>query len=262
MIAPHTAMGPGPSHDAIRANQLIEAGLWLRLGGDAEGARTLFVRALQHDPANRRAQEWLARSGQVQPQTPHPSLEVSVILLDDEMADSHAAEMQGHSITADVLAFLSEDAAERVLEAEPALEAEPVLEAEPPVDPVRGVTLLLQGVEELLGLGDPTSAMGLLGNAEQRSPGDPRLGRARERCERAHQAFLEAKLGDLKRVPVLKLRMAELMRLSLDARTGFLLSRIDGRLSYEALFSVSGMSRPETVRVLVQLLDKDIITLK
>ena len=53
--------------------------------------------------------------------------------------------------------------------------------------------------------------------------------------------------------------MADLMKLSLDARTGFLLSRIDGRLSFEALFAVSGMSRMDTTRVLVQLLDQDII---
>jgi hypothetical protein len=32
-------------------------------------------------------------------------------------------------------------------------------------------------------------------------------------------------------------------------------------LSYEALFSVSGMSRLETLRVLVRLLEQDIITL-
>jgi len=52
------------------------------------------------------------------------------------------------------------------------------------------------------------------------------------------------------------------MRLSLDARAGFLLSRIDGRLSCEALFTVSGMSRPDTMRVLAQLVDQDVITLR
>lgn len=283
MIAPQTSMAPGPSHDSVRANQLIEAGLWLRLGGDDDGARSLFERALDHDPGNRRARECLglARAASMPVlQTPHPSLEVSVILLDDAQAEAHAAAMEEHSITADVIAFLSEDAASPVLESEPlegepfddmplidarpASESVPVLEAEPEpeVDVSGELALLLQGVEDLLGLGDPTSALALLAKAEQLSPGDPRLGVARERCERANQAALEAKLGDLKRVPVLKLRMAELMRLSLDPRTGFLLSRIDGHMSFEALFSVSGMSRSETVRVLVQLMDRDIITLK
>jgi hypothetical protein len=132
----------------------------------------------------------------------------------------------------------------------------------PPVDPRREVATLLQGVEDLLSLGDPSSAMELVLKAEVLVPGDARLASARERCLRAQQAALEAKLGDLKRVPVLKLRMAELMRLSLDPRAGFLLSRIDGQLSYEALFSVSGMSRLDTLRVLAHLLDQDIIAVR
>jgi hypothetical protein len=52
------------------------------------------------------------------------------------------------------------------------------------------------------------------------------------------------------------------MKLSLDPRAGFLLSRIDGSLSFEALFSVSGMSRLDTLRVLAQLLDQDIIAIR
>jgi hypothetical protein len=130
------------------------------------------------------------------------------------------------------------------------------------VAPLQELPTLLQGVEELLALGDVSSAMELLRKAEQVAPGDARLAAARERCAREQQAALEAQLGDLKRVPMLKLRMADLMKLSLDARTGFLLSRIDGRLSFEALFSVSGMSRLDTLRVLARLLDQDIIAVR
>jgi len=291
MIAPQSATGSGPSHEAIRANQLIEAGLWLRLGGDDEGARRLFMRALAYDPSNRRAREWLAKSNaartaasgmgaspsdkrpaaSVSPDAPRttrpaqpveavahrPAVEVSVIVLDEKMevAPTRAA-VPGSRITADVLAFLSEN------ESEAPRPAAPVSVPTPRVEPSREVATLLQGVEELLALGDPSSAMELLRKAEQLAPGDPRLMVARERCAREQQAALEAKLGDLKRVPLLKLRMADLMRLSLDPRAGFLLSRIDGRLSYEALFSVSGMSRLDTLRFLVQLLDQGIITVR
>ena len=96
MIASQAAIGidPGPSHDVLRANQLIEAGLWLRLGGDDAGARRLFMRALSHDPTNRRAKEWLAklaaaRTGAPAPArpmmavpAPQPKAEVSSILLE------------------------------------------------------------------------------------------------------------------------------------------------------------------------------------
>ncbi|QRK07637.1 hypothetical protein JQX13_47910 [Archangium violaceum] len=304
MIAPQTAIGiqPGPGHDVIRANQLMEAGLWLHLGGDNEGARNLFLRALSHDPTHRRAREWLAKSEAslaatprsvppVASVAPHHALEVSVVLLDEAEVASPVPEPR--LITADVLDFLAEPepmaprpvppapVATRASAPAPvrAVTPAPVPTRAPAPAPVRAVTpvpvaaraqtpapvpvaTLLQGVEELLSLGDVSSAMELLRKVEQMAPGHPLLAAARECCVRQQQAALEAKLGDLKRVPTLKLRMADLMKLSLDPRTGFLLSRIDGQLSFEALFSVSGMSRPDTMRVLVQLLDQDIITIR
>ncbi|HYO72238.1 MAG TPA: hypothetical protein VEU33_39815, partial [Archangium sp.] len=219
---------------------------------------------------------------------PQPELEVSVVVLDEEEV---AAEASGRHITADVLAFLSEPeppkpAAPVAAKAVAPVPARPVAPAPvaakavtpspvrpvaapartpapvPQVAPRQELPTLLQGVEELLSLGDVTSAMDLLRKAEQLAPGDARLASARERCMRQYQASLEAKLGDLKRVPTLKLRMAELMKLSLDPRTGFLLSRIDGSLSFEALFSVSGMSRLDTLRVLARLLDQAIIAIR
>ncbi|PTL78296.1 hypothetical protein [Vitiosangium sp. GDMCC 1.1324] len=410
MIAPQAAIDidPGSERDAIRANQLIEAGLWLHLGGDRAGARSLFMKALVHDPSNRRAREWLAKSEAsvsvapaplqgvpppaVRPMTvpplasvaPQPALEVSVVLLDEEAV---VPDEERRLITADVLSFLSEpqfapgalQSAESAPEARrpvapvfeaprpvppapearrpvtpapeasrpvppaearrpvtpvpearrpiapametprpvtPAPEARrpvspapetprpvtpvpearrpvtpapeaprpvtPVPEARRPVapvpeaprpatplpvlvprvEPLQEVATLLQGVADLLSLGDASSAIELLKKAEQLAPGDARLAAARERCMRQQQASLEARLGDLKRVPALKLRMADLMKLSLDSRAGFLLSRIDGRLSFEALFAVSGMSRLDTMRVLVQLLDQDIISVR
>jgi hypothetical protein len=339
MIASQASLGIDPGHDVLRANQLIEAGLWLHLGGDAAGARSLFVRALSHDPDNHRAREWLTKGEGPRTAAPvtaapppavrpmsltsvpflvsQPALEVSVVLLDEEVASEATA--SGRHITADVLAFLSEPqppapapvapapvAARSVAPAPAPVAARPVAPAParpvapapvaarpvapapvaartaasapvalrpvsapartpapvPQVAPRQGVRTLLVGVEDLLALGDVSSAMDLLGKAEQLAPGDARLSSARERCVRGLQASLEAKLGDLKRVPTLKLRMAELMKLSLDPRAGFLLSRIDGSLSFEALFSVSGMSRLDTLRVLAQLLDQDIIAIR
>jgi len=287
MIAPQAAIGidPGPSRDVLRANQLIEAGLWLRLGGDDEGARRLFMRALSHDPTNRRAKEWLAKSAPVRPvadvSASHPDAEVSIVLLDEVAAANALA--PGPGITADVLDFLAEGSEPEPAPA-PRLEVAPKPEPKPvrppvraltPVPvlgqglavaqvapPVRQVTLLLQGVEELLSLGDATSALELLGKAEEQAPGEPRVAAARERSQRAQQAALEAKLGDLKRVPTVRPSPKELMQLKLDPRAGFVLSRLDGRMSCEAVFTVSGMSRLDTLRVLAQLLDQDVITLR
>src|SRR5687767_9251037 len=42
-----------------RAAQLVEAGMWLRLSGDHEGARPLFQQARKLDPQNARARQLL-----------------------------------------------------------------------------------------------------------------------------------------------------------------------------------------------------------
>src|SRR5580765_2590522 len=52
-----------------RASQLVEAGLWLRLSGDHEGARRLFEQALKLDPGNARARQ-LLESPAPQPTAP------------------------------------------------------------------------------------------------------------------------------------------------------------------------------------------------
>src|SRR5947207_11169072 len=53
---------------AQRASQLVDAGLWLRLSGDHEGARRLFEQALKLDPSNARARQLL--ESQPKPQEP------------------------------------------------------------------------------------------------------------------------------------------------------------------------------------------------
>lgn len=44
---------------AHRARKLVEAGVWLRMSGDQEGARKLFEHALNLDPSNERARQLL-----------------------------------------------------------------------------------------------------------------------------------------------------------------------------------------------------------
>ena len=47
---------------SARANQLVEAGLWLKMSGDLQGARRLFEQALKLDPDSIRARELLGHS--------------------------------------------------------------------------------------------------------------------------------------------------------------------------------------------------------
>jgi hypothetical protein len=65
--------------------------------------------------------------------------------------------------------------------------------------------------------------------------------------------------GDLAAMPVLAAPLAELTRRPLDPRAAFLLSRIDGTLTYEEILDVAGMGRLEACRHLAHLLWRGII---
>ncbi|NOJ79999.1 hypothetical protein [Myxococcus xanthus] len=288
-----------------RANQLIEAGLWLRLSGDAQGAQRLFERALELDPTNTRARDYLAAAagapsrGAATPFERPLELEPSPGRLaptDADLPVSPAlegdwgawAEGQGgpseaggksppalvvfpealDGAPADVLELLARDV---VIEFdEPVIQAKgdtdeygipeghtqelglPVMESE--------LDLLLRGAEDLLELDDHSGAVDLLFKAKELAPSDLRVESLRARSERMLMARLESKLGDLGRVPAVRLQPDDIIWLNLDHRAGFVLAQIDGSVSYEDLFSLSGMTRLDTARILVQLIDEGVIS--
>lgn len=122
------------------------------------------------------------------------------------------------------------------------------------------VDVLLRGVRDLLELDDHTGAMELLAKAEQQAPGHPQVRRMREESERVLMAMLESKLGDLQQRPRVRLKDDEIIWLNLDHRAGFVLAQIDGSVSYDDLFALSGMSRLDTARILAQLVQEGVIS--
>jgi len=286
-----------------RANQLIEAGLWLRLSGDAQGARRLFERALELDPANTRAREYLAAAegapsrGAATPFERPPDLEPSPGRLapasNQDLPVAPAlegdwgawAEGQGGPREPGGQApsgpmVLEEGAPADVLEL---LARDVVSDVEAPVFATSGDTdeygvpegntqefglpaaeseldLLLRGAEDLLELDDHSGAVDLLFKAKELAPADGRVEALRVRSERMLMMRLESRLGDLGRVPGVRLPPDDIIWLNLDHRAGFVLAQIDGLVSYEDLFSLSGMTRLDTARILVQLLDEGVIS--
>lgn len=59
--------------------------------------------------------------------------------------------------------------------------------------------------------------------------------------------------------PVAVVGSGDLVRLPLDHRAGFLLSRMDGYLDLDTLVEISAMRRPEALRLLRDLYDSGII---
>ncbi|MFP2908430.1 hypothetical protein ACLESD_25925 [Pyxidicoccus sp. 3LFB2] len=285
-----------------RANQLIEAGLWLRLSGDARGALRLFERALELDPGNARAREYLEATktaltlGSATPFSPPPPdiapapaqvlgrlTAVSPALEGDwgAWAEGQGGPSEfGHPKTPAPV-FLPEDSGRSRVDAMELLaqddESEPQVYVLPESETQeygvpRGDTqeygvpsgeseldLLLRGAEDLLELDDHSGAVDLLFKAKELAPADPRVEALRQRSERMLMAMLESKLGDLGRVPRVRLQPDDIIWLNLDHRAGFVLAQIDGAVSYEDLFALSGMTRLDTARILAQLLDEGVI---
>jgi hypothetical protein len=122
------------------------------------------------------------------------------------------------------------------------------------------VSTLLSGAKDLLDLDDHSGAMELISKALELDPQDPAVLKLKERSERTLQAMYESKLGDMNRTPRVKLKDDEIIWLNLDHRAGFVLAQIDGSVSFEDLFAVSGMTRLDTARILAQLVEEGVIS--
>lgn len=70
----------------------------------------------------------------------------------------------------------------------------------------------------------------------------------------------ESKIGPTDRVPKLTVSGEEVIWLGLNHRAGFILSQIDGSVTYEDLIALSGMDRLDTVRILAELVQQKVIT--
>ena len=128
-----------------------------------------------------------------------------------------------------------------------------------PRDPRSEAVRLFERSRELQNLDDHSGARELLLQAQSLYPELTGLADALARSETKLQTIYESKIGKLSAVPRVRLKEDEVIWLNLDHRAGFMLAQIDGTLSFEDLFSVSGMSRLDTARILAQLLDQRVI---
>jgi tetratricopeptide (TPR) repeat protein len=69
----------------------------------------------------------------------------------------------------------------------------------------------------------------------------------------------ESKIGGLDAIPRLALRPEEVTWLQLDHRAGFLLAQVDGTVSFDDLFALSGLSRLDTARILARFVSEGIV---
>lgn len=122
------------------------------------------------------------------------------------------------------------------------------------------IRTILRGARDLLDLDDHSGAMELIVKAQEIAPDDPEVLLMRERSEKTLLAMFESKLGKQETIPRVLLKDDEIIWLNLDHRAGFVLAQIDGTVSFDDLFSVSGMSRIDTARILAQLVEEGVIS--
>ncbi|MBL8921503.1 MAG: hypothetical protein JNJ54_21765 [Myxococcaceae bacterium] len=134
-----------------------------------------------------------------------------------------------------------------------------VRQGSPPPSAQDEVKTLLRGARDLLDLDDHTGAMELITKAQALAPNDPDVQALKERSEKTLLTMFESKIGRLEMMPRVLLKEDEIIWLNLDHRAGFVLAQIDGTVSFDDLFAVSGMSRLDTARILAQLVDEGVI---
>jgi tetratricopeptide (TPR) repeat protein len=121
------------------------------------------------------------------------------------------------------------------------------------------VATWMEGARELFALGDFSGSLEMI---ERILRVDPTHAEARaylRQNESTLVAMYESKLGSLSSVPRLAIHAEEVMWLNLDHRAGFLLAQVDGSVSFDDLFALSGLPRLDTARILASLLAEGVI---
>jgi hypothetical protein len=138
---------------------------------------------------------------------------------------------------------------------------EPVEPDSPPPRqrPRSGVEVWMEGARELFALGDFSGSLEMIERILKVDPGHEEAREYLKQNEATLIAMYESKLGPLDGKPRLAIKPEEVMWLNLDHRAGFLLAQIDGTVTYEELFALSGVPHLDTARILASLLQEGVI---
>ncbi|HUQ04434.1 MAG TPA: hypothetical protein VM261_18165 [Kofleriaceae bacterium] len=124
----------------------------------------------------------------------------------------------------------------------------------------RRITMLLERARNAADTEDHSTAVAAIDLALSEAPD---VAAAQKLVHRSRDLILDCYyrfFGNLDKVPVLAAPLSELTRRPLDTRAAFLLSRIDGTLTFEEILDVAGMGRLEACRHLAHLLWRGIIS--
>jgi hypothetical protein len=117
-------------------------------------------------------------------------------------------------------------------------------------------------MQERFALGDYSGALVMAESLLEENPTHVEAREYAESCRAVLQQMYAAKIGPLDRVPVVEVAREQLRWLSIDHRAGFVLSLVDGVSSLEMILDVSGMPSLDALRILYELVQQRIISLR
>ncbi|MBI2389466.1 MAG: hypothetical protein HYV09_07700 [Deltaproteobacteria bacterium] len=120
----------------------------------------------------------------------------------------------------------------------------------------------LAELRERYALGDFSGALTIAEAILEQEPGNADAQRYSESCRDVLKQMYSARLGSLEQVPVVAVPAEQLRWLTLDHRSGFLLSHVDGVSTLEEILDISGMPHLEAMRIIYELLQQKVIVLQ
>ena len=238
--------------------ELIDRGVRAYTRGDAAAAEQAWREALLLEPRNERVLAYLRQVRGERPAPPgaRPVAPPSVSAAGDSPWDAGPA--AGVPVV-----VVEEDGGGLDLDAiEEKSDIHPLVSEHGQPRGVRGPAdagAWMEAARERFELGDFSGSLTLI---ERILHVDPTHAEARaylRQNEATLVAMHEAKLGPLSARPRLVLTPEEILWLNLDHRAGFLLAQVDGTVSYEDLFALSGLPRLDTARILADLVQAGVV---
>lgn len=111
-------------------------------------------------------------------------------------------------------------------------------------------------------LGDYSGALEIAEKILETNPNDSAANQCADNCRTVLRQMYAARIGPLDRVPVVMIPRDQLRWLSIDHKAGFVLSLVDGVSTLEMIIDVSGMAELDTLRILSELAQQRIISLR
>lgn len=132
----------------------------------------------------------------------------------------------------------------------------------PPAPEPVAVTDPIVEMQERFALGDYSGALVMAESMLDENPTHVEAREYADSCRAVLQQMYTARIGPLDRVPVVDVARDQLRWLSIDHRTGFILSLVDGFSSLEMILDVCGMPPLDALRMLFELVQQRIISIR